>query len=202
MGRSITETPEQGKSKNAGESTTVIMQSTPGDAGRVVYLHSNVDENSISQVIATLIALANMNQESPIHLVVSTYGGAIDEMFALYDVIRMLPCPVRTIGVGKIMSAGVLLLASGEKGTRLIGETTRVMIHPVSNGAQGTVFEVANEATEGVRLQRLLVETLASETKMSVKKVESLMKLGYDRYVLPKEAIELGIVDKVMRTKR
>ena len=87
----------------------------PMSDDRTILLHGGVNEETIAQVIAGLAHLAGINNEE-IRLVISTYGGSVHEMFALYDMIKYIKCPVRTIALGKVMSAGVLLLASGEKG--------------------------------------------------------------------------------------
>jgi ATP-dependent Clp protease protease subunit len=145
-------------------------------------------------VIVQLLQLANQNHK-PIHLVISTYGGSVDEMFSLYDTIKFLPCPVHTIALGKVMSAGVLLLASGVKGKRLIGRSARIMIHPVSGGLYGNVFEALNEVKEHERLQTLMSDALMKETKMSKVEIDKLMKAGHDCYLTPEEAIRMGIVD-------
>jgi ATP-dependent Clp protease protease subunit len=146
------------------------------------------------------LGLANVNHK-PIYLVVSTYGGSIDEMFMLYDTLKFLPCPVHTVALGKVMSAGVLLIASGVKGKRMIVASALVMIHPVSGGVYGNVFEVANETSEQLRLQKLLIETLALETKMTVAQVEKIMKAGHDYYITAPEAVKLGIVDLIIGEK-
>lgn len=164
---------------------------------RIVYLSGEVNEHTISNVIVQLLAMANQSHK-PIHLVVSTYGGSVDEMFSLYDAIKFLPCPVYTIGLGKIMSAGVLLLASGQKGKRQIGRSARVMVHPISSGFAGNIFELQAEVGEAQRLQNLMVQCLSDETKMNVDLVRKMMKTGHDNYITPTEAIKLGIVDKLI----
>lgn len=165
--------------------------------GRIVFLHSEVSEHSISNVIAQLLHLANINR-NPIYLVVSTYGGSIDEMFSLYDIIKFLPCPVHTVALGKVMSAGVLLLASGVKGKRLIGSSARIMIHPLSGGVYGNIFEMENQTKEARRLQELMASALVRETKMSSKQVDDIMKPSLDYFLTPEEAIKFGIVDKII----
>lgn len=165
---------------------------------RILYLAGEVNEQTIIQIIANLIALANHDRNAPITLVVSTYGGSVDEMFSLYDVMKYLPCPVNTVGIGKIMSAGVLLLASGNKGSRLIGKNARLMIHPVSGGHAGTVFEVINETKEHVRQHELMEKLLVKETNMTKAQIEKLMKSGFDNYILAEEAVKLGIVDRII----
>jgi len=167
------------------------------DNSRIVALHGDVTEHTVSQVIAQLLNFANTNR-NPVYVIVSTYGGAIDEMFALYDTIKFLPCPVHTVGLGKVMSAGVLLLAAGIKGKRLIGNSARIMVHPVSGGVYGNVFEVENETKEHRRLHNLMLEALAKETKMDRKKLEEIMNPSVDYFLTAQEAISLGIVDKVI----
>jgi ATP-dependent Clp protease protease subunit len=164
------------------------------DSVRIVVLHGDVNEHTISHVIVQLLQLANQNNK-PIHLVISTYGGSVDEMFSLYDTIKFLPCPVHTIALGKVMSAGVLLLASGVKGKRAIGRNARIMIHPISGGVFGNVFEAVNEVKEHERLQSLMTDALLRETKMSREEIEKIMESGHDCYITPEQAIKMGIVD-------
>jgi ATP-dependent Clp protease protease subunit len=183
--------------KNNSEESIQISTIHSGDSSRLVVLHGDVNESSISMVVAQMLHLASQNHK-PIHLVISTYGGSVDEMFTLYDTIKFLPCPVHTIALGKVMSAGVLLLASGEKGKRMIGKSARIMIHPVSGGAMGNVFEVMNDTKEQKRLQDQMVTAIVKETKASKKQIEEIMKTGHDVYLLPDEAIKLGIVDKII----
>ncbi len=185
------------KSAPSASPEEMLMQSLivhQSDNVRIVVLHGDVNEHTISHVIVQLLQLANQNHK-PIHLVISTYGGSVDEMFSLYDTIKFLPCPVHTIAMGKVMSAGVLLLASGVKGKRLIGKSARIMIHPISGGVFGNVFEAVNEVKEHERLQSLMTDALLRETKMSREEIEKIMKAGHDCYITPEEAIKMGIVD-------
>lgn len=201
MGRSIHNTQNQAVvSKTHVANPEDMMQSyviQQGDNTRIVVLHGEVNEHSISSVIVQLLQLANQNNK-PIHLVISTYGGSVDEMFSLYDTIKFLPCPVHTIALGKVMSAGVLLLASGVKGKRMIGKSARIMIHPISGGLFGNVFEALNEVKEHQRLQELMVSALLKETKMTKKQIEKIMRAGHDYFLTPEEALKMGIVDKVV----
>ena len=188
--------PVASAKKNSEEvGPLVAVQS--GDSSRLVVLHGDVNESSISLVVAQLLHLASLNNK-PIHLVISTYGGSVDEMFTLYDTIKFLPCPVHTIALGKVMSAGVLLLASGAKGKRMIGRNARIMIHPVSGGVAGNVFEVINDTKEHKRLQDQMVSAIVKETKASRADIEKIMKSGHDFYLLPDAAVKMGIVDKII----
>jgi len=174
------------------------MLASQVDNTRIVYLHSEVTEHSIANVIAQLLHLANLNR-NPIYLIVSTYGGSIDEMFSLYDIIKFLPCPVHTVALGKVMSAGVLLLAAGVKGKRLMGASARIMIHPMSGGIIGNIFELENQTQEAHRLQALMCDRLVKETKMTRKQVEiEIMKPMLDYHLTPERAVKMGIVDRII----
>jgi ATP-dependent Clp protease protease subunit len=200
MGRRASESePKASKSQVASMAEgleQLVLQHQPDNA-RIVVLTGDVNEHSISSVIVALLHLANQNQK-PIHLVVSTYGGSVDEMFSLYDTIKFLPCPVHTVALGKVMSAGVLLLASGVKGKRLIGRSARIMIHPIWGGTMGNVFEQMAEVKETQRLHNLMVESLRRETKMSTKDIDRIMRAGHDFYLTPEQAIKMGIVDRIV----
>ena len=117
---------------------------------RIVSLYGEIDEEQCAEVAFTLLALSEMGVElepeveggptgEAIKLLISTAGGSASDMLAVYDAMRMvkLACPVETIGLGKVMSAGVLLLAAGTRGKRRIGRNCRVMIHGVAAGAGG-----------------------------------------------------------------
>lgn len=196
MGRSINLNYANVKN-NSDSYDQVVVMGGGVDNSRIVVLHGDVNEHTISNVITQLLQLANINK-NPIHLVVSTYGGSVDEMFSLYDTIKFLPCPVHTIALGKVMSAGVLLLASGEKGKRLIGKSARIMMHPVSGGVHGNIFEVLHETKEHKRLHDLMVEALQKETKMNKNEIQKIMSAGHDFYITAEEAIKLGIVDRLV----
>lgn len=168
---------------------------------RIIYLSGEVNEHSISQVIAGVVVLANQDNRLPITLFVSTYGGSVDEMFSLYDVIKHVSCPIHTIGLGKVMSAGVLLLASGKKGCRMVGSSARLMIHPISGVSEGNFFQLKNELAETERQQKMMEEMLLRETKMSRQKLQEIMKSGYDHYITAQEAVKLGIVDVIIEPK-
>jgi ATP-dependent Clp protease protease subunit len=168
------------------------------DEDRMIYLSGDVNEITITNVIAQLFSFAKKDSQRPIYIVISTYGGSVDEMFSLYDAIKFVSAPVYTIGIGKIMSAGVLLLTSGKKTKRLIGKNARIMIHPIFGGSLGNVFEQQNELNEMKRMQKQLNECLANETGKSIEEIENLMKSRMDTYLTPEEAINFGIVDNLI----
>jgi ATP-dependent Clp protease protease subunit len=165
---------------------------------RTIFLSGVVEEHSIANAQAMLLGYAAQSATKPVYMVVSTYGGSVDEMFGLYDVIKMLPYPVHTVGIGKVQSAGVLLMAAGTKGRRLIGANASIMMHPLSGGMQGSVFELDGAMQECKRQQRLMVSALIKETGMTAQQVDKIMRAGRDYYLTPVEAVKLGIADRLV----
>lgn len=167
---------------------------------RVVTLYGDVNEQTISQAIDKIMWLSAQNHED-IHLVIATYGGSLHDMFALYDICKLVQnqgTNINTVGIGKIMSAGVLLLAMGTKGKRLIGRTASVMMHNAHGGMYGNAYEMENELVETKRLQRQMIELLAENTTLTSDEIEHMFEKKLDLYMTAQRAIELGIVDKII----
>lgn len=187
------------------------------DELRLVGLYGEVEELKVSQIIGTLIDMGDTavkevpkdpsNPESemeeivrPIEFIISTPGGNADDMFALYDIMRVVreKCDIVTYGIGKVMSAGVLLLASGTKGTRKIGKNCRVMIHSVVAGSSGTIHSLQNEMSEIKHMQRAYIQALSDETNMSVKQLNTMINKKVNVYLSAEEAVKLGIADIIV----
>ena len=134
----------------------------------------------------------------PIDFLISTYGGNADDMFGVYDVIKSIQnnyCPVNTVGIGKVMSAGVLLLASGTKGNRKIGKNCRVMIHHVAGGIEGTLPSMEADLESIKRMEEEYLKIMTSETNLDKRKLQKLLDKRVNIYLSAEEAISYGIAD-------
>ena len=136
----------------------------------------------------------------PFEVIISTNGGDAREMFAIYDMMRHIrkDCDIETLGLGKVMSAGVPLLAAGTKGKRKIGKYCRIMLHNVSAGTIGALAQMQNEMKEVEKIQKQYIEILASETNMTEKQIRRLINKNVNVYLSAEEAIELGIADEII----
>jgi ATP-dependent Clp protease protease subunit len=174
---------------------------------RIMGLFSDVDEEKVGELAHSLLYMNEMNKltakeedRKPVDFYVSTYGGNADDMFALYDVMRQIrvETEIHTIGLGKVMSAGVLLLAGGTKGKRKIGKNCRVMIHSVIAGNHGNVHNLVNEMEAIQDLQEMYVNSLVEETKMTKSQMKKMLERKVNVYLSAEEAIELGIADEII----
>lgn len=171
---------------------------------RSIGLFSDVHEEKIAEIIHALIYLNESNklrkEKKPVDFYLSTYGGSADDMFALYDIMKIIreETEIHTYGLGKVMSAGVLILASGTKGKRKIGKHCRVMIHSVIAGNHGPLHNLMNEMDAIQDLQKAYIECLVNETKMTKKQLKSMLEEKVNVYLSAEEAVELGIADIIV----
>ena len=136
----------------------------------------------------------------PFEMIISTNGGDAREMAAIYDMMRHIrkDCDIETLGLGKVMSAGVPLLAAGTTGKRRIGKYCRVMLHNVSAGTIGALTQMQNEMKEVEKIQKQYIEILAAETLMTEKQIKRLINKNVNVYLSAEEALEMGIVDEII----
>ncbi len=174
---------------------------------RTIGIFTDVEPEKIAELVHALLYLNETNKiepdpekHLPIEFYISTYGGSADDMFALYDIMRQVKktTEIHTIGMGKVMSAGVLLLAAGTKGKRKIGKYCRVMIHSVMGGSHGSLPNLANEMEAMQQIQADYVEALVSETNMTKKQLKKLLERKVNVYLSAEEAVELGIADEII----
>jgi len=173
---------------------------------RIVGLFADVNEEKIAEVIHNVLFFNAINVESeadqkrPITFYLSTYGGNADDMFAMYDIMRNVrsTTEIHTVGLGKVMSAGVLLLAAGTKGERRVGKNCRIMIHSVMGGNHGALHNMMNEMEAIEQLQDMYCDALISETKLTRTKLKKMLERKVNVYLSAEEAVELGIADEII----
>jgi len=181
-----------------------ILSQPPQPDLRVIGLFSDVSDDKIAELIHALIYMDEINRISeeskPVEFYISTYGGSADDMFGMYDVMRVIRerTEIHTVGLGKVMSAGVLLLASGTKGKRCIGKNCRVMVHSVIGGSHGPLHNLINEMDAIEQIQKMYSDALIAETNLTKKDLKKLLEKKVNVYLTAEEAVELGIADIII----
>jgi ATP-dependent Clp protease protease subunit len=161
---------------------------------RIIMLTGEIDERKTQQFLKSLMLLSQQDPVKHITVYISTYGGDMYEMNAMYDSMRLVKCPIHTIGIGKVMSAGVLLLAAGDR--RSLTENTSVMMHQVSAEVYGTVNDVSIEVKHTKALQDSMYKLYSKYTGRPIKQLEQDLKS--DKYLTAQEALDYGIVDEIL----
>jgi len=174
---------------------------------RIIGMFCDVHEEKVAEVIHAMLYLNEMNRlqekpelKRPIEFYLSTYGGSADDMFALYDIMRGIrqETEIHTLGLGKVMSAGVLLLAGGTKGKRRIAKNCRVMIHSVAAGNAGALHDLTNELEAIQDLQDMYTRCLVAETDMTEQDIKDMLNRNVNVYLSAVEAVKLGIADIIV----
>ena len=201
-------TAEQKEEAEKFLSSIISMQDAgeaPPKLSKLIHLVGEIEEEKCGDIVCALRILGDVAnkeegaEEDPVELVISTTGGAAADMFAVYDTMRLVRddgCIIATTGVGKVMSAGVLLLAAGSKGKRRVGANCRIMLHGVASGHVGQINSLENELEEVRWTQEQYIKALATETDMTPKYIKKLIERGINVYLNAKEAVELGIADE------
>ena len=171
-----------------------------------IFLFGEINGKSSVELIADLLTLAQELEDNEIDkpyitLYVNTEGGEIYEMYAIQDTIDHIKkrgIIVQTVGIGQVMSAGLILLACGTKGQRYIGKRTRLMFHEVTNGVSGTFDHIKTEFSETEYLQNQYIESIVALTKKSTTFYKKLLQKKNNQYFTAEQAIEWGLADRYL----
>ena len=184
----------------------VIEQSSKGERSfdifsrllreRIIFLGTPVDDMVANLIVAQMLLLDSENPEKDIMLYINSPGGSVTAGLAIYDTMQHIRADVQTICLGQAASMGAFLLCSGAKGKRFALPHSRVLIHQPLGGAKGQATDIEIQAQEILRIKKTLNEIMASNTGQSIKKIEK--DTDRDYIMTPQEALEYGMIDKVI----
>jgi ATP-dependent Clp protease protease subunit len=166
---------------------------------RIILLGSAIDDHVASLICAQLLFLESEDPEKEIYMYINSPGGSVSSGMAIYDTMQYISAPVATLCMGQAASMGALLLGSGEKGMRYALPHSRIMIHQPLGGAQGQATDIHIHAQEILRLRDELNGIMADHTGQKLKKISEDTERDY--FMSSKEAMEYGLIDKVMTSR-
>ena len=163
---------------------------------RIIMLSGEVNDVTANLVVAQLLFLESEDPDKDIYLYINSPGGSITSGMAIYDTMQYINCDVSTICIGMAASMGAFLLSSGAKGKRFALPNSEIMIHQPLGGFKGQATDIEIQAQEILRIKKTLNEIMASNTGQSIKKIEK--DTDRDYIMTPQEALEYGMIDKVI----
>lgn len=172
---------------------SVELRSSP-----VIIRVNKFDEKSAKE-FAEKIASAHNTGQSVIPVIIDSYGGQVYSLMSMIASIKNSELPVATIVEGKAMSCGVILFSCGTEGYRYITEDATLMIHDVSSASWGKNSEIQASAEEVKRLNEKIYKILSANSNKSEKWFNKQLneKGRADWFIESKEAIDLGLADKI-----
>lgn len=167
---------------------------------RIVLLSSDVTDAVASLICAQLLFLESQDPEQEINLYINSPGGSVTAGLAIYDTMRYITSPVTTVCMGRAASMGAFLLSAGKPGMRFALPNSQIMIHQPLGGYQGQATDIEIHAREILRIKERLNRLLAEHTGQSYETIVSATER--DKFLTPEEALELGIIDRVLVSRR
>lgn len=182
---------------NRGERSYDIFSRLLKD--RIIILSDEVNDVTASLVVAQLLFLEAEDPDKDISLYINSPGGSITSGMAIYDTMQYIKCDVSTICVGMAASMGAFLLSCGAKGKRYALPHSEIMIHQPLGGMQGQASDIKIHADRIIKIRRTLNEILAANTGKPLEVIEK--DTDRDNFLTAQEALEYGLVDKVIEKR-
>ncbi|HET7489717.1 MAG TPA: ATP-dependent Clp protease proteolytic subunit [Acidimicrobiales bacterium] len=163
---------------------------------RIVFLGTQVDDQSANLLCAQLLLLAAEDPERDINVYINSPGGSVTAGLAIYDTMQYVPCDVSTVCMGLAASMGQFLLCAGTPGKRYALPHSRILMHQPSGQMQGQAADIAIQAEQIIYLKRMMAERIAHHTGQPVERIEA--DSDRDRWFTAQEALDYGFIDKVI----
>ena len=163
---------------------------------RIIFLGSAVDDTVANLIIAQMLFLEADDPNKDICFYINSPGGSVSAGLAIFDTMNYIKCDVSTICVGMAASMGAFLLAAGAEGKRFALPNSEVMIHQPLGGAQGQATDIEIHAKHILKTKEKLNTILAEKTGKSLEQI--YQDTERDNYMSAQEAMEYGLIDKVI----
>lgn len=166
---------------------------------RIIWLAGVVNDAMSTVVQAQLMFLDSLDSTRDVTLHIDTPGGSVKSGLSMVDVINYVKCDIVTINTGMAASMGSILLGAGTKGKRMSLPHSRVMLHQVSSGAEGTIQDLRISLNESERYNTELFGLLGQYCDKDPEQIKK--DADRDLWLSAEEAVNYGIIDSII-TKR
>ncbi|MYM28455.1 ATP-dependent Clp protease, protease subunit [Duganella sacchari] len=166
---------------------------------RIIFMVGPVNDQMANLVVAQLLFLESENPDKDISLYINSPGGSVSAGLAIFDTMQFIKPDVSTLCTGIAASMGAFLLAAGAKGKRFSLPNSRIMIHQPSGGSQGMASDIEIQAKEILYLRHRLNSIMAERSGQSVEQIAK--DTDRDRFMSAEEAVEYGLIDKMLTNR-
>ena len=166
---------------------------------RILFLGAEINNYTSSLIIAQMLYLEADNPDADISFYINSRGGSIADGLAIYDTMQYIKSPIQTICVGVAFEMSALLLASGEKGKRTALKNTKILLYQPMGGISGQATDIQIQSAEIMKTKFTLANIFSKHTGKKVANINKDMEREF--YLSSNEALEYGIIDKVMEKR-
>lgn len=165
---------------------------------RIIMINGQIEDTMANLVVAQLLFLASEDSKREVNVYINSPGGVVNAGLAIYDTMRILPCPISTTCVGFAASFGTILLMAGDSGLRRSLPHARIHIHQplIQGGIGGQATDIDIQAKEILHTRDVLNEIIQHHTGQTLERIRK--DTDRDYFMSPFEAIEYGIIDEVL----
>ncbi|WP_430499832.1 ClpP family protease [Micromonospora trifolii] len=163
---------------------------------RIVFLGTEVTEESANQICAQILLLAAEDDDRDIYLYINSPGGSVSAGMAVYDTMRYVRNDVATLALGFAGSMGQFLLCAGAAGKRYALPHSRIMMHQPSGGMGGTAADITIQAENMLHVKRTMQELIAQHSGRTLDEIQR--DWDRDRWFTAEQAREYGLIDQVV----
>ena len=167
---------------------------------RIIFLGSEVKDENANAICAQMLLLNAEDPQKDIYLYINSPGGSVDSGMAIYDTLNWISIDVATVAMGLAASMGQFLLCAGTKGKRYALPHARIMMHQPSSGMGGSASDIKIQAQQSLHIKKVLLDLIAEHTGQTVDQV--VADADRDRWFTADQAVEYGLVDKVVTNAR
>jgi len=188
----------------------VVEQSSKGERAydiysrllkeRIIFLTGQINDNVASLVTAQLLFLEAEDPKKEIYFYINSPGGLVTSGLGIYDTMQYVKPDISTLCIGQAASMGSFLLSAGTKGKRFSLPNSRIMVHQPSAGFQGQATDIEIHANEVLSLKKRLNEIYSKHTGKKIEEISNIMER--DKYFTPDEAINVGLIDKIVENRK
>ncbi len=189
---------DEDEKKQAEEAPKAGMVEEKLFKSRTVLITGQVEHKMAKVVSAQLLALA-ADGDDWIDVFVSSPGGHVESGDMIYDMLKFVGPKVRVIGTGWVASAGALIFVGAAKENRFCLPNTRFLLHQPSGGMMGSATDIGIQAEQIIKMRDRLNRIFALETGQPIERIAK--DTDRDHWMFPEEAIEYGLLHRVIRTK-
>ncbi len=167
---------------------------------RIIFLGEEVNDHTASLVVAQLMFLEAEDPDKDVHLYINSPGGSITAGMAIYDTMQYIKPDIATYCVGMAASMGAFLLTAGTKGKRFALPNAEIMIHQPLGGTRGQATDIKIHAERIIKMKDKLNKILSERTGQPLETIEK--DTERDNFMDPEEALEYGLIDKVIASRK
>lgn len=173
------------------------------DNGMYVFM-GEVDHENIRPIIEWILCenFVAKKKRKELLLMICSEGGDMSAAFALIDVMRSSNIPIKTVGLGQIASAGLLIFLAGSPGRRTLTPNTSIMSHQYAWGNDGKHHELLATIREFELTQKRMVQHYKDCTGLNEDDIKQHLLPPHDVYLSAEDALRLGVCDHISQLAR